>query len=100
LPARIPSVISVEENPVAEIGLSYQELQVEIGRRMANLDEAQEDEEHLGPFGDLMRMVAQTSFQRAADLIVLNNRRIARQLAAAGISLSTIAEPESSDERN
>jgi hypothetical protein len=72
---------------VTHVGLSYDELQAEIARRMARLDEAQEEEEHLGPYGDLMRMVAMTAFQRAADLIALNNRRIERQLAQAGIVL-------------
>jgi hypothetical protein len=56
---------------------------------MARMDEAQEEEEHLGPYGDLMRMVAMTAFQRAADLIVLNNRAIERQLAAAGIAIDS-----------
>ena len=69
------------------VGLSYAELQAEIERRLFQLDEAQEEAEHLGPYGDLMRMVAATAFQRAADLIVLNNERIAAQLAAAGITL-------------
>jgi hypothetical protein len=59
---------------------------------MATLDEAQEEEEHLGAYGDLMRMVAMTALQRAADLISVNNRRIERQLAAAGIVVA-----ESSD---
>ena len=69
------------------IGLSYAELQAEIERRMFQLEEAQEEAEHLGAYGDLMRMVAATAFQRAADLIVLNNERIAAQLAAAGVRL-------------
>jgi hypothetical protein len=72
---------------VTHLGLSDDELQTEIARRMARMDEAQEEEEHLGPYGDLMRMVAMTAFQRAADLIALNNRRIERQLAEAGIVL-------------
>ncbi len=69
------------------IGLSYEELQAEIERRMERLDEAQEEAEHLGAYGNLMRMVAAAAFQRAADLIVLNNERIAAHLAAAGIEL-------------
>ena len=71
------------------VGLSHEELQAEIERRMAELDEAQEEAEHLGAYGDLMRMVAAAAFQRAADLIVLNNERIAAQLAAAGIEVRT-----------
>lgn len=80
---------------MARIGLSDDELQIEIARRMARLDEAQEEEEHLGPYGELMRMVAMTAFQRAADLIAVNNRRIERQLAAAGIVLGTFDDEES-----
>ena len=70
-----------------KVGLSYEELQAEIERRMFQLDEAQEESEHLGAYGDLMRMVAATAFQRAADLILLNNERIGAQLAAAGVRL-------------
>lgn len=72
---------------MSRLGLSDEELQTEIARRMERMDEAQEEEEHLGPYGDLMRMVAMIAYQRAADLIALNNRRIERQLAAAGIAL-------------
>ena len=71
------------------VGLTYEELQAEIERRMFQLDEAQEEAEHLGPYGDLLRLAAATAFQRAADLIVLNNERIAAQLAEAGIRLRT-----------
>ena len=70
------------------IGLSHEELQTEIERRMFQLDEAQEEAEHLGPYGDLLRLAAATAYQRAADLILLNNERLAAQLAAAGIVLS------------
>lgn len=70
------------------VGLSYEELQAEIARRMDQLDEAQEEAEHLGPYGDLLRLAALTAFQRAADLIVLNNERLAAQLAAAGVTVS------------
>ena len=75
---------------MARIGLTKDELQSEIARRMARMDEAQEEEEHLGPYGDLMRMVAVIAFQRAADLIATNNRRIERQLEVAGIVLPDI----------
>lgn len=69
------------------LGMSFDELQAEIDRRMDLMDEAQEEAEHLGQYGELMRMVALTAFNRAAELIELNNRRIERQLAAAGIEL-------------
>lgn len=68
-------------------GLSAQELQDEIARRMNALDEAQDDAEHLGPYGDLLRLAAQVAFQRAADLLEANNRRLTEQLAAIGISM-------------
>jgi len=42
-----------------------------------------------------MRMIAMTAFQRAADLIAVNNRRIERQLAAAGILLETLDDEDS-----
>jgi hypothetical protein len=83
-----------QETSVTRIGLTDEELRQEIARWMARLDEAQEEEEHLGPYGDLMRMVALTAFQRAADLIALNNRRIERQLAAAGIDLDPADEQD------
>jgi hypothetical protein len=52
---------------------------------MATLDEAQEESEHLGPYGQLLRLAAQVSFQRAADLIVANNRRLTEQFDALGL---------------
>lgn len=70
---------------VGRIGLSPEEIQAAIDKRMRLLADAQEEEEHLGPFSDLLRTMAQIAYQRAADLIVLNNRRIEQQLAAAGI---------------
>ncbi|MGH2562368.1 MAG: hypothetical protein ACRDJH_25185 [Thermomicrobiales bacterium] len=69
------------------LGLSGQELQSEIERLMAKLDEAQEDADQLGQYGELMRMTAAVAFQRAADLIAANNRRIDQQLRNAGIQL-------------
>jgi predicted nucleic acid-binding protein len=86
----------LKESPVAKFGLTNDELQTEIARRMARMDEAQEEEEHLGPYGDLLRMVAVIAFQRAADLITANNRRIERQLAAAGIVLEDALIDDSS----
>ncbi|MGI9253021.1 MAG: hypothetical protein ACR2J8_04690 [Thermomicrobiales bacterium] len=70
-------------------GLSYDELQAEITRRMAALDEAQEETENLGPYGDLLRMATMIAFQRAADLIEANNRELARQLQQAGVTLAS-----------
>lgn len=56
---------------------------------MTRLDEAQEDAEHLGPYGDLLRLAAQIAYQRAAEMIVLNNQRIAEQLEAMGLAKDT-----------
>jgi hypothetical protein len=70
-----------------QAGLTYEELQAEITRRMAALEEAQEETEHLGPYGDLLRMATMIAFQRAADLIEANNRELARQLKQAGVRL-------------
>jgi hypothetical protein len=72
-----------------QIGLNKEELQAEIDRRMAAMDEAQEEIEQLGPYGDLLRTAALIAFQRAAELIELNNREIARQLRRAGIRLES-----------
>lgn len=69
------------------VGLTRTELEQEIARRMAALDELQEDSEHLGGYGDLLRLTAQIAYYRAADLIEANNQRIEEQLAAAGITL-------------
>jgi hypothetical protein len=70
----------MEDRPVM-LGMTTDELQVEIQRRMDALDDAQEDQEQLGPYGDLLRTAAIIAFQRAAELIDANNRRISEQLA-------------------
>jgi hypothetical protein len=70
---------------VVSLGLSDLELQAEIARLMARLDDAQEDADQLGQYGELMRMTAAVAYQRAADLIAANNRRIEVQLREAGI---------------
>lgn len=67
------------------LGLTPDELQTEISRRMADLDEAQAETEHLGPYGDLLRLAALIAYQRAAELILLNNARLAEQLTKAGL---------------
>lgn len=71
------------------LGLSDEELQTHIKSQMTRLDEAQEDAEHLGPYGDLLRLAAQIAYQRAAEMIVLNNQRIAEQLEAMGLGKDT-----------
>lgn len=72
-----------------QLGLSDEELQAHIKSQMTRLDEAQEDAEHLGPYGDLLRLAAQIAYQRAAEMIVLNNQRIAEQLEAMGLAKDT-----------
>ena len=67
-------------------GLTAEELQQEIGIRMTALDEAQDDAEHLGQLGDILRLSAQIAFQRAAELIDLNNQRLTEQLATLGLT--------------
>jgi predicted HTH domain antitoxin len=67
------------------LGLSIEELQQEIAIRMNALDEAQDDAEHFGQLGDLLRLCAQIAFQRAAELIDLNNQRLSEQLAELGV---------------
>lgn len=70
------------------LGLTATEMQAFIEARMNAMDEAQEEEEHLGQFGELMRMAAMIGFQRAAELIEANNQRLTEQLRAAGLSVS------------
>ena len=72
-----------------QFGLTHEELQSEISRRMDALDEAQEETEQLGPYGDLLRLAAVIAFQRAAELIELNNQEITRQLRRAGVRLES-----------
>ena len=69
-----------------QFGLTTDELQREIEARMTALDEAQDDAEHLGQLGDILRLSAQIAFQRAAELIELNNKRLTEQLAALGLN--------------
>ncbi len=62
------------------LGLTERELRNAIQERMAALDEAQIDAEHLGPMSELMQMAAAVAYERAAELILLNNVRIEEQL--------------------
>jgi hypothetical protein len=67
------------------LGLSRDELQRLIETRLASLDEAQEEEEHLGPYADLLRLATGIAFHRAAELIVANNKRLEQQLQEHGL---------------
>ena len=66
---------------VAPLGLTSDELNVEIESRMNQLDAAQDDLENLGQFGEILRTATLIAFHRAAELILLNNERITQQLA-------------------
>jgi hypothetical protein len=70
------------------LGLNEQELQEEIARRLSRLDEAQEDADQLGQYGELLRITTMIAYQRAADLITANNTRLQRQLRDAGIEIN------------
>lgn len=67
------------------VGLTRDELQDLIETRLAALDEAQEEEDHLGPYGDLLRLATGIAFNRAAELIVANNARLEQQLRDLGV---------------
>jgi len=70
-----------------QFGLTHDELELLVNQRMQELDAAQEDEEHLGAFGDLLRTAAIIAYHRAAELIEANNRRISLQLSDLGINV-------------
>jgi hypothetical protein len=72
--------------PGRQLGLSLSELEAMIGKRMTELDDAQEDQEHLGPFADLLRTATMIAFHRAAELIDANNRRLSEQLEQTDLS--------------
>lgn len=67
------------------VGLTRDELQDLIETRLAALDEAKEEEDHLGPYGDLLRLATGIAFNRAAELIVANNARLEQQLRDLGV---------------
>jgi hypothetical protein len=66
----------------SQFGLTLTELDQFIAKRMDQLDSLQEDQEHLGPFGDLLRSATQIAFHRAAELIDANNHRLTEQFGA------------------
>ncbi len=69
------------EQTDSHFGLTLTELDELITRRMDQLDSLQEDQENLGPFGDLLRSATQIAFHRAAELIDANNKRLTEQFA-------------------
>jgi hypothetical protein len=66
----------------SQFGLTLTELDAFISKRMDQLDSLQEDQENLGPFGDLLRSATQIAFHRAAELIDANNQRLTEQFGA------------------
>ena len=68
-----------------ELGLSRAELEAMIDRRMIEMDDAQEDQELLGGFADLLRSATLIAFHRSAELIDANNRRLEEQLRGLGL---------------
>jgi hypothetical protein len=51
-----------------QLGLSLSEMEALIGKRMTELDDAQDDQDHLGPFADLLRTATLIAYHRAAEL--------------------------------
>jgi hypothetical protein len=70
-----------DTTPAQSLGLSISELEAMIGKRMTELDDAQDDQDLLGPYADLLRTATLIAYHRAAELIDANNRRLAEQLA-------------------
>ena len=80
----------IERRRTIRLGLTPEELQQEIATRLARLDALAEHAEEETQFADYDRFVAELAYQRAAELIEANNRRLAEQLAALGL----IGRPE------
>lgn len=80
----------IERRRSVRLGLTAGELQGEIAARLARLDALAEHAEEETQFADYDRFVAELAYQRAAELIEANNRRIAEQLVALGV----LAAPE------
>ncbi len=70
-----------------QLGLSLSEMEALISKRMTELDDAQDDQDHLGPFADLLRTATLIAYHRAAELIDTNNRRLTEQLHRLGVDL-------------
>ena len=72
-------------NPNASIGLAVSELEALIAKRMVEMDDAQDDQDMLGGYADLLRTATLIAYHRAAELIDANNRRLEAQLRALGV---------------
>lgn len=75
----------IERRRSIRLGLTPEELQEEIATRLARLDALAEHAEEETQFAEYDRFVAELAFQRAAELIEANNRRLMEQLAALGV---------------
>jgi hypothetical protein len=75
-------------NPAEPLGLSLTELETLITRRMTDLDDAQDDQDMLGGYADLLRTATLIAYHRSAELIEANNRRLEAQLRALGVLLA------------
>ena len=75
----------IERRRTIRLGLTPEELQREIAARLARLDALAEHAEEETQFAEYDRFVAELAFQRAAELIEANNRRLAEQLLALGL---------------
>ncbi len=75
----------IERRRTRSLGLTPEELQAEIAARLARLDALAEHAEEETSFAEYDRLVTLIAYQRAADLIMANNRRLAEQLAALGL---------------
>ena len=67
------------------LGLSIDELEAMISRRMVALDDAQDDQDMLGGYADLLRTATLIAYHRSAELIEANNRRLEAQLRELGV---------------
>ena len=75
----------IERRRSIRLGLTTEELQQEITTRLARLDALAEHAEEETQFADYDRFVAELAYQRAAELIEVNNRRLVEQLTALGV---------------
>lgn len=75
----------IERRRPVRLGLTPDEIQEEIAARLARLDALAEHAEEETGFAEYDRLVTLIAYQRAADLIDANNRRLAAQLAALGV---------------
>jgi hypothetical protein len=68
-----------------QLGLSLAEIEAFIARRMTEMDDAQDDQDLMGGYADLLRTATLIAYHRAAELIEANNRRLEAQLRDLGL---------------